>query len=85
MTGKHKKDWDPGGRPGKLHGELGIPEDERISQERLREAEHSPNREIRDDAIRAETMERWAKPKHKEEKHKSFIDLEPIFGPSSKP
>ena len=52
-------DFHPGGEKGKLHRELHIPEGDNIPKGRLHEAEHSKNREIRDDAIRAETMEHW--------------------------
>ena len=45
--------------PGKLHRELGIPTDQPIPKARLKAAEHSSNREVRDDAIRADTMEHW--------------------------
>ena len=51
--------FHPGGEKGKLHRELGIPEGDTIPKERLRAAMHSRNREIRDDAIRADTMEHW--------------------------
>jgi hypothetical protein len=54
---KHK--WNPGGEKGKLHRELGIPEGEKIPQERLSAATRSDNPEIRRDAIRARTMEGW--------------------------
>lgn len=54
-----KATFDPGGKPGKLHHELGIPEGETIPAERLREATHSRNPEVRRDAIRAETMKKW--------------------------
>ena len=53
------KDFKPGGHKGKLHRELGIPEGEKIPQARLEAAEHSSNREVRNDAIRAKTMEGW--------------------------
>ena len=69
--------FDPGGSHGKLHRELGVPEDKDIPEEKLREATHSKDREVRDDAIRAETMEKW--------KHKSLIDLTPVFGSSRTP
>lgn len=59
MSHVRSQDFHPGGEKGKLHRELGIPEDERIPRKRLHEAEHSRNREIRDDAIRADTMEHW--------------------------
>ena len=51
--------FHPGGEKGKLHRELGIAEGSKIPQAKLREAEHSRNREIRDDAIRADTMSKW--------------------------
>jgi hypothetical protein len=54
-------DFRPGGEKGKLHRELGIPEGTKIPHGRLREAMHSKNREVRDDAIRANTMSHWAK------------------------
>jgi hypothetical protein len=84
---KHGKNWDPGGHPGKLHDELGIPEGEKIPKERLHEATHSDDPEVRRDAIRAETMEHWhhGGRKPEDEKSKSFIDLQPIFGTAPKP
>lgn len=54
-----RKKWRPGGRKGKLHRELGIPEGEKIPQGRLASAARSDNPEIRRDAIRAQTMEGW--------------------------
>lgn len=54
-----KDKFHPGGEKGKLHRELGIPEGEKIPKKRLEAATHSKNREVRDDAIRAETMEGW--------------------------
>lgn len=56
---KWKKAFSPGGEPGKLHRELGIPEDQKIPAGRLRAATHSRDPEIRRDAIRAETMKKW--------------------------
>jgi len=53
------KGFNPGGQKGKLHRELGIPVGQKIPAQRLAEAERSGNREIRDDAIRAKTMEGW--------------------------
>jgi hypothetical protein len=64
------KKWQPGGHKGKLHRELGIPEGQKISAGRLTAAEHSSNREVRDDAIRAKTMEGW---KHGSEKRKKQL------------
>lgn len=51
--------FHPGGHKGKLHRELGIPEGEKIPAARLAAAEHSSDREVRNDAIRAKTMEGW--------------------------
>lgn len=59
---RRKKLFRPGGKKGKLHRELGIPTSEKIPAARLESAAHSPNREIRNDAIRAETMKSWRKP-----------------------
>lgn len=53
------KPFKPGGSRGKLHRELGIAEGKKIPAARLAQAEHSRNREVRNDAIRAETMEGW--------------------------
>jgi len=50
---------DVGGHKGKLHREMGIPEGEKIPAAKLEAATHSPDREKRDDAIRAETMKGW--------------------------
>ena len=71
------KPFEPGGQHGKLHRELNIPEGEKIPKEKLEEATHSDDKEVRDDAIRARTMEGWH--------HKSLIDLEPVFGPQRTP
>lgn len=54
-----KKDFKPSGKKGKLHREMGIPEDEKIPAGRLRAATHSNDPEKRRDAIRAETMKSW--------------------------
>jgi hypothetical protein len=59
MSRERTPGFHPGGEKGKLHRELGIPMGDKIPKGRLREAEHSRNREIRDDAIRAETMSHW--------------------------
>jgi hypothetical protein len=56
-----KKDFHPGGKKGKLHSELGIPESEKIGASRIAEATHSKDPEIRRDAIRARTMSKWHK------------------------
>jgi hypothetical protein len=53
------KPFRPGGHKGKLHRELGIPTSEKIPAARLEAAAHSSDREVRNDAIRAETMKRW--------------------------
>jgi hypothetical protein len=56
---KRTPNFHPGGEKGKLHRELGIPEDEKIPADRLESAAHSDNPEIRRDAIRAQTMKKW--------------------------
>jgi hypothetical protein len=53
------KAFNPGGHKGKLHRELGIPEKQKIPAGRLAAAAHSQNREVRNDAIRAQTMKKW--------------------------
>jgi len=53
------KSFNPGGHKGKLHRELGIPEKQKIPAGRLASAAKSPNREVRNDAIRAQTMKKW--------------------------
>ena len=53
------KDFNPGGRKGKLHRELGIDPKKKIGASRLAKAAHSSNPEIKRDAIRAQTMKRW--------------------------
>jgi hypothetical protein len=57
MPGK----FNPGGTPGKLHRELGVPAGEKIPPAKLAAATHSKNAAIKRDAIRAKTMEGWAK------------------------
>lgn len=59
--GGRTKDFRPGGERGKLHRELGVPENETIGAERIAKATHSRDPEIRRDAIRARTMSRWNK------------------------
>jgi hypothetical protein len=54
--------FNPGGTPGKLHRELGVPVGKKIPAKKLAAAEKSKNPTIRRDAIRAKTMESW---KHK--------------------
>jgi len=55
------KQWKPGGKKGKLHREMGIPEGQKIPQAKLEAATHSSDTEKRNDAIRAKTMEGWHK------------------------
>lgn len=55
------KKFNPGGQKGKLHRELGISTDKKIPAKRLTAAAHSKNKEVRNDAIRAETMKKWKK------------------------
>ncbi len=59
VHGRPVAGFDPGGRKGKLHRELGVPTDKDIPAKKLKKAAKSKDRTIRDDAIRAETMERW--------------------------
>lgn len=54
-----KAKFHPGGHKGKLHHELGVPEGEKIPAAKLEAAKHSRNTEVRNDAIRAETMKGW--------------------------
>jgi hypothetical protein len=61
---RHTENFHPGGHKGKLHRELGIPEGEKIPAGRLAAAAHSSNREIRNDAIRAQTMKKWKHGSH---------------------
>ena len=63
---KKKRGWKTkaemrgvGGEKGKLHREIGVPEGEKIPAAKLEAAEHSENPEIKRDAKRAETMEKW--------------------------
>ncbi len=56
---KAKGGFHPGGRKGKLHRELGVPEGQKIPAKKLDAALHSRNRTVRDDAIRARTMMAW--------------------------
>lgn len=57
-----RKAFKPGGRKGKLHREMGIPEGQKIPAAKLEAATHSSDPEKRRDAIRAETMKRWHHP-----------------------
>jgi hypothetical protein len=59
---KRAKPFKPGGKKGKLHRELGIPTDQKIPAARLAAATRSSKPAVRRDAIRAKTMEGWAKP-----------------------
>lgn len=54
-----KGKFNPGGKKGKLHRELGLPESQKIPKARLNAAANSSNPEIRRDAIRAKTMAKW--------------------------
>jgi hypothetical protein len=56
---KKKKAFKPGGKKGKLHRELGVLEGKKIPAGKLAAAAKSSDREVRDDAIRAKTMEGW--------------------------
>lgn len=56
-----KRDFKPGGEKGKLHREMGIPQGQKIPQDKLAAAAHSSDPEKRRDAIRAQTMEGWHK------------------------
>ena len=56
---KNTPNFNPGGHKGKLHREMGIPEGKKIPAGKLAAATHSPDREKRNDAIRAETMKKW--------------------------
>lgn len=55
----HGKDWKPGGKPGKLHDELGVPKGDKIPAAKLEAATHSSDPEVARDAVRAETMKGW--------------------------
>jgi hypothetical protein len=68
----HGKGWNPGGKRGKLHDELGIPRSEKIPADRLSAAAHSSNPEIRRDAIRAQTMKKWNHSGHKDPRSKGY-------------
>lgn len=52
-------DFHPGGKKGKLHREIGVPEGQKIPEAKLEAAAHSDNPEIKRDAIRAKTMKGW--------------------------
>ncbi|MDE2104680.1 MAG: hypothetical protein KGL39_46015 [Patescibacteria group bacterium] len=51
-----KEGFNPGGSKGKLHRELHVPVGKKMPPAKLKAATHSKDREVRDDAIRAETM-----------------------------
>lgn len=55
--------FKPGGSKGKLHREMGIDPKKKIPAARLAKAasKSNPNKEERNDAIRAETMKSWKK------------------------
>ncbi len=56
-----KKAFNPGGKKGKLHRELGIPVSQKIPAARLAAAARSSKPAVRRDAIRAKTMAGWKK------------------------
>lgn len=51
--------FKPGGQKGKLHRALGISEGKKIPAKTLEKAAHSKNKDVRNMAIRAETMKKW--------------------------
>ena len=53
--------FNPGGTPGKLHREMGIPVGTKIGPARLAAAAHSRDKEKARDAKRAITMSHWKK------------------------
>lgn len=55
------KKFNPGGTPGKLHREIGVPVGKKIPAGKLAAAEKSSSPEIKRDAIRAKTMAGWKK------------------------
>lgn len=55
------KPFKPGGTPGKLHREIGVPEGKKIPAAKLAAATRSKDPEIRRDAVRAKTMAKWKK------------------------
>lgn len=55
------KKFNPGGKPGKLHKALGVPVGQKIPPARLASAAKSPDKSVRNMAIRAETMKGWHK------------------------
>lgn len=60
---KTKRKWMAkafGKNPGKLHRKLHVPEDEKIPESKLREAEHSNDPTLRREAALAETGKRYA-------------------------
>jgi hypothetical protein len=59
---KKAKPFKPGGTPGKLHREIGVPVGQKIPPAKLASAANSNDPEIRRDAIRAKTMAKWKKP-----------------------
>lgn len=65
--------FHPGGHKGKLHRELHVPDDQPIPHARLEQAMHSQNREVRNDAIRADTMEHWSHAKRKHHAKRRFL------------
>ena len=56
-----KSSFKPGGKPGKLHREIGVPVGQKIPPAKLAAATHSKSPTVKRDAIRAKTMESWKK------------------------
>lgn len=58
-----KDKFNPGGTPGKLHREMGVPVGQKIPKDKLAAAAspRDKNTEKRNDAKRAETMGKWNK------------------------
>jgi len=59
------KPFNPGGTPGKLHREIGVPVGQKIPAKKLGKAMKSSNPTIKRDAERAKTMEGWKHGGHK--------------------
>lgn len=53
------KKFNPGGTPGKLHREIGVPVGQKIGKARLASAARSANPTVARDAKRAEVMGKW--------------------------
>lgn len=59
MAKKRTPNFNPGGKKGKLHRELGIPASQKIPAARLASAARSSNPTVARDAKRAQTMKSW--------------------------